>query len=549
MRPTRRTVRRLVIALMIAAGPLPWAAVFGAGLYLRSPLYHARVERELSAFFHLPTRVGQITPLSLRQRLLTDVEIFLPDAAGQPRLDARIASCKLARWVSSDQPGMHDLEIYGGRLDLSPASWAKGDFDQMEASLRHDYRRVRLNEVRIFSSAVRWGREDFELLLGGAGGTITFVGGDEEPDGLADLSATTLNGTPADVHITALFDPLTERSLADAHANGLVRRFDLDTGKQAIPLAQFRLDPLMDGPVDRGRFRGRLEYVARRPGQVERFTLRDAQLTDVDLSQVTRPLPGGPIPGTLNLDVRELSVEDGCVARLHFAGDLIELDLPAALRAARAPLRLDGRVTLHVDDFDLAPGPIRSLKVTGRGGPFDLAQLSALWPDRPGGGLVHGQADLQLAKLLITDGRLTALEADITAPPSADLKGQTIDRSLLSGLYEKMTGGPLKADLPEQVAWRKLGLHVADDGPVSLRLIGIGGVGGAAAITLLVPKRLPYVGMTDIPIDVPAPANPIAITELADLIARPFEPIPLLSVSRQIRERLTSAPTTQPDHH
>ncbi|MDD4888911.1 MAG: hypothetical protein PHU85_03205, partial [Phycisphaerae bacterium] len=486
---TRRSRRLLAYGILTLLGLAPFLTVLAGGLYLRSPLHRHALERRLSAFFGLPTRVGRVVPRSWAEMDLYNIEIFLPNGGARFDPALRVARCAKAEWLrSTTSPGRFDLILTGGTLDLTPAHWAKGDFKLLEKSLRHDYPDLRLGGVRIVRSGIRWGHGDFAIELSGAEGYVWFQPTGPSQEGLASLTASHVNGQPGVVKVTATLNPITD-ALADGAGGSLVREFTLSTAPNhtgPIQLRQFHLDKLTGKPVASGEFSGTLSYRAFDGPRRHVFTIRDAMLRGVQLAELT------PLSGLVDLTVNQLQFEQAAsppatrpqyvLSRLDIAGSLREFDLAAAMSLADLP-PCSGRLDLSLERAALEAGrPIVELRAAGRAAGLDLAQLTGLLPAKYNGGRVHGRARLEDFKLRISDGLLRQAEADLIADGPATGAGvRTIDLKLIEAvapIIGKING--LTGTAPDSIAYRDMKIRAANDTGPGLLLLGAGGSDGKA---------------------------------------------------------------------
>ena len=551
MRPTRRTQRLIACGLLIGLGVLPFLSVLAAGVYLRSPFTHRAMEQHLSEFFGLPTRVGQVIVLGRHEWELHDVEIFLPN--GQERFNPalRVAHCRKAVWVKSSKPGMYDLVLYDGTLDLSPAQWAKGDFKLLEKSLRHDWPALSLNRIGLYRVSVRWGKGDFPLQLDNTDGVIWFDQIDGKTFGRARLTTTQLNGKPVSLAVDATFNPLKE-SVANG-GNGLVRQFTLTTNpRQAapIPLAQLRLDKLVGRPIASGSFLGTLHYQATpgadgQPRHV--FAIRDAELLGVKLDEFTT------LTGQVDVKARNVEIEEVTmpgqeqpqwrVARMQFSGSLRQFDLAAAMKLLGQP-NCPGVLDVDVQAADIEPGkPIHRLELSGKAGKLDLAELTGLLKEKFNDGRIRGQAQVDKLKLTIKEGVLESGEVELTGVEGiAGVAAPVIEFKFIKAALPAM--GALEVlKPPERIDYRKLKLRGASDGKRGLILTGLGGDDDKSLMTMMVPtpRLLQRIGMPEIALlNVPGPgdARPIDIGPLVDFMATPVPQMMLTDVKRTVERTI-----------
>lgn len=525
---TRRNRRIVAYFLLTFAGLAPFVSVAGYGIYLRSSLHRGAVERRLTRFFGLPTRIGRLIPLSWQEFELHDVEMSLINGDGHFDPELRIASCRKALWVRNEQTGRFNLLILGAQLDLTPAQWKRGDFQRLAQSLRHDYPALELDHVAIRQGQVRWASGQFAIEIDDAEGAITFDLTGPGPVGVARLSAGKLNGQPASLSIDARLN--ARGDLAEAQTFNLVREFTLSTNPQqfgTIPLGQLGLGRLLGTPAASGQFGGTLEYRLLENGHAHLFTLRDTQLRRVQLAEFS------PLAGELDLDIQRLDFAyaggDLRFDRAVFAGTVRDFDLAAAMRLAELP-SCRGTIHIQVQCADVQAGvPIREFQVAGRARGLDLGELTSLANERFNGGRLHGQAAVPWFNARISDGQISAAEAAIFGDRTGR---QTVDLRLIESLAPVIAQiQALVKVLPDSVAYRSLRVQVSSDGNAGLILQGRGGDDDKSMLTLLIPTpRLAQLLGEHIAYNVAAPAEPVDISQLTLLLAQPIPPVTLSQV-------------------
>ena len=537
---TRRTQRRIAYAVLLIVGAGPFLAVLGAAAYLRSPMHRESLQQRLTAFFGLHTRIGSVVPLGWSEYELHDVEIFLPNGANPYNPALRVAHCRQADWVRSEDGRSFDLKIHDGSLDLTPARWAKGDFTLLERSLLHDYPQLNLHQVEIYGASVRWGCGDFSIELDGPDALVWFDGGAAH-EGVARLSVDRLNGQPVQVLVEAKFNPLA--AVSNGETPELVRQFVLTTmspSADPIPVATLHLDKLIGRPgqpIASGTFLGTLCYQSDKDRHRRTFEIRDAKLLGLQLAEFSS------LTGRLDLFAQRVTfdqAEDSAgrpqlsLNRLQFSGNLNDCDLAAAMRLAGQP-ECAGRINVQVFKADIEPGrPIRELELAGQASGLDLAQLSVLAGDRFKGGCFRGQANLNKLLVKIRDGRLENGQAELQAVPASgpDQPDGLVDRRLLEAVSPVLATMHYVLPLPERIAYRGLKLQASPGLSDDLIFQGAGGDDAKSFMTLLLPdpaappqtrepKLVPWR-------NIPAP-EPIDMADLLHWLARP---IPAVDLSR-----------------
>jgi len=195
--------RRLLLAwgiLLVTGAILGGSAAYG--LYYRSDAYRRRVERAMTAFFGLPTDLEAIAPYTLKSRLLTQVEMWLPERR------ARVFSCPRAVWdASGRQDGGTVLHLFEPVLSIGSEEWESDDYMRvLRASLLHNFSELNIRQVQFHDCSLTWPRRDFQMRAEGVNGTVEF---DQHGRGEALLTSRALNGVSVGepIRIHARIDP------------------------------------------------------------------------------------------------------------------------------------------------------------------------------------------------------------------------------------------------------------------------------------------------------------------------------------------------------
>lgn len=439
----------------------------GLALYLRSDAYLARVAHHVGDYFKMPCDMARVVRMTYASTGFDGVQIWLPD-----RRD-RVFHCERAVWtmLSGAEAGRVDLDLLRGTLALGTDKWRLEDYRQvLESGLRHDFDDIR--RVRLEDFAITFRRKALLVSADRATGTIRFETGDL---GIADLQAYVFNGSP--VH-----EPIRIHARFLPHGQALIDEMILEI--PAVPLAGLKLDEAVGSPVTRGHFAGRLEY--REANPQPRVTL-EGRLSDVDLSELTKRLPGGPLHGTAEVTLERAELEGTLPTRVRGRARLSDVVLDDIGRAFGLQ-RLSGRAELNIADAEIDTRQIKRLVINGRVGDAELIDVL-----RPlGRGEATGRLTIVVNALRIENDRIVAADIDIAAAP---LPGQTatIDRDLLLSAAERVAGFSWpsalpKRLLPEKIEYAQFGLRllVSDN---QLRVLGTHGTDGETILTIRVLGR------------------------------------------------------------
>jgi len=459
----RRRVLSLLV-LVLVGGSLVWTA--GYGLRLRSESYRGRVERNLTAFFQLPCRVGRICGHTFNSRVFRDVEVWLPD-----RRD-RVFSCGQAIWWERRNNGetFNELELADGLLILGTDRWAREDYRQVfQSGLGHNFEELDLSTVKLSDFTISFDRGGVSIRCGDTSGIIDMS---KPGEGLAHLVAYELGGSRVSqgVRIEARFLP--RRGVE-------VSEFVLALPE--VPIGCIGLTQVLGSAGAQGRFAGRLRYY--KTGD-EVTLLLDGAIEDANLSDWAGLLPGVPIAGRFSMSVNEARIAGDIVTCFRGRGTISDLTLDSF-----APLwgrsTIAGTATLNVDSVDIALGHVNRLRADGLISGMLLEQLLELW----GRGSATGRLAVRINNLDVAEDRIRSADIEITALPPPDRAG-TIDRDLLVAGAEKAFDftwpEALPRDLlPDKVEYTHLGLRllVRDN---EMRILGTHGARGDVILTVSV---------------------------------------------------------------
>jgi hypothetical protein len=493
---------RLILAAVVTVVTL--AAVGATLVYalrFRTARYRANIERELTAFFSLPTEIGAIEPHTLRSRVFRDVRIWLPD-----RRDL-IFDCPQAvwsEWPDGDRDAV-ELELTGGRLAIGSPQWLPDDYYRvLRAAISRNLPDLSLREVRFNGMDLIWPRADVELTAEGVTGRVRF---DPDGQGEATLIAQSLNGHPVTepIHISAEIVPDADAFLPEVRLK-----------VPSLPVATLKLDQLLDAPIRSGRFSGTITYHCSGEREVVSVT---GEATGLELTELAALTPFGPISGTVGLRIDEAVIPDppyGGLASITFSGRVDGLGFgPLAERAGWPEIR--GRAYLNVPQARLEGRSIRQFDATGRIEGVPLEPIT----QRLGAGVVRGDLSIQVNGLHIRDDALVVLDADVDVRAPAEGGPGAIDRTLLLGALQELIGFELPPQfhdlLPEHVAYRRIGAKVLVSAG-RLRLLGLHGSDHNAIMTL---------DLLGQPIEIPAPARSYPVEPLVRRLRKRLEGVDL----------------------
>ncbi len=488
-------------------------ATIGYGAYYRSDCYRRGIESELERFFGLPTMVGAIEPHSFTARGLTGVEIWLP------RRRARVFGCPRVLWDAAGT-GEADgtvLDIYDAAISIGSEQWEEEDYMRvLRASLQHNFQDLNIHQVRFHNARMDWPREDFRLTAGGVDGKVVF---DDQGRGLAELTSHSLNGVTVTepIRIAARIDPQSEDFLPE-----------VTLVVPTLPLAALGLDRVLQSRVTQGTFAGRIT-LHQSPGGDEFHLAGLAE--EVRLAELTRRLPGGPLPALVNVTIDDARIRDRRLAAVTFHGEVSELEIDALLGQLDWP-GIGGTARVTVYKARLADGSIRSLSVAGEWGGGSLDKLTLALLGKTG---IQGRLRIRVNALLIRNNKLISGDVELMADPPPGRTG-TVDRALLAGLFEEYLGLPLPeallALLPEQIEYVQLGARLVIDRQ-RLRVLSMDGPAGPAIITIRASER-----------DFALPGHVDLSFPLAPILSRMQERIG--RITSAWKERLATPSTTTP---
>ncbi len=450
----------LAVSVLLVVGPI--SVTVGTALRWSSAGYRRAVESRLSNRLHMPVSIGSIEPLSLTARRFVDISLMLP------RLGVEVFRCAQADWRDDSHEGVasYSLDLDRGWLLVGADEWDRSDYREMlRSGLGHDFSALHLREIRLRAIDLVWRHEQFAFTASECSGQIRF---DDDGAGRASVTSETLNGTRVaePINIVAHFTP-----------GSRLRFHKVVVDVPRAPLSAIGLDALLGARVTRGTFVGQIVY--RDTGEGRQISVGGG-INDALLSELTKPLPGGPYDGEVNVELDEARFVHGELAALRFSGSLDGLKLEQIGVLASIP-PLEGSVDLRVHQASYENGRVEYFSAEGSAIGLSLSQLSGLF----GGGLVTGTMSVTIDSLLIVDGQLSLANITLRATPPEGRAG-TIDRSVLREASLQLLGFDATTLLPPgvgEIEYTQLGVRlVLNRG--ELRVFGTHGDDGRTILTV-----------------------------------------------------------------
>ncbi len=459
LRETRSKWSITALVAVVIIVPMSLLASLLYARHLHSDEYRRGVEVLLSKRLGLSVTLGRVRPLTLHSKSLTDVRVAMVD----PDLD--IFKCSEAIWRGSTRNGRRGyvLDLEEGWLLLGMAGWTRAEYLRMLAGgFGHDFSALGIEEVRLKNFGLRFEHPLVEVLIGDASGTIIF---DESGTGQASMTCTSLNDYVVDrpVVISARFTP-GERLVFH----------DVSLRVPRIPLSAMAMNAWLGQTPSRGEFEGTIQYGQDAAGAKVGIA---GLLHDVDLTEVTSGVSGGPYHGTVDLDVEAAEVLGRRLVALTGRGRIGGLHIgelfPRLARPGDA-----SRFDLDVDQVRWKQGRWAYLSARGRCAQLSLEALSSILQS----GTITGDLSIDIRSLLIADDKLESMDVVLESVAPKDGLG-TIDRTLLAYAAEAWLGVDLSMALPKQVNYRRLGAHLVVEGD-QLRVMGTHGPEGKTILTI-----------------------------------------------------------------
>jgi hypothetical protein len=481
-----RGVRFTAIAFLTVVTLGSLAIAGGYAWHLRSAGYRNSCARALSQALGLPAEIGRIVPRSWRTREFQQVHIWLPRRRDEAAFCERAL---LTRTPLAGQPRAYELDLRGGRCEISSRTWLREDYRFMlESGLRPGFgpqgpRRVRLSDMDLVFE-----RERFRAALEDASGLLSF---DDPHLGRATLSCGRFNGhaAPTPVTLHAEFTP---------QATGV--RLDLVRLQvPELPIAIVGLDTLAGLDLKSGTFSGQVVY---QETDVDHELTVSGKTALVELAECTGSFLTRPWHGRVpELELQELTLVNDRPERLRFRGVVTNL-AAADVLAPWGLGEIGGTATLRIEAADFTPAGIEHLVASGRCTDIDLAKVSRTL----GWGQITGQARLVIDDLTIDENRLTSLDAEIRVDPRPT-EANSIDRDLVSEVLRRTIGVPLPSFLPDRFEYTQLGvrLEVRDE---VLYVLGTHGPRQKAILSVRIGgEEIPALFAPENPIELRAPLD------------------------------------------
>jgi len=444
----------------------------GYALHLRSDSYRRDVEQRLAKRLGMAVSIRAIKPLTLRDRVLEDVQVRLAQNGEQ------VFSCTQAIWKTgrpSDEPHRtRDAPSDGGRTSTSlelrdgwflvgAAAWEPTQYRQMLAGgLGHDFAALGLKEVHVRDLDLRFAHPSAAFTANDAAGTVFF---DEYGEGHASLTCLKLNGVNVDRPVSIIARFTTGKRLAFQEVRLTV---------PSITLASLALEGLLERGTSRGEFEGSIAY---RQAHDNEITVIEGALRDAELADFTTVVPGGPFHGRVDATLDSATFRDRDLESLAVHGQLSDLRMGEILPGLVEP-EAPGVLDLQIDQMRWISGRLVHLSTHGTCSDLSLEAVSRILAI----GRVTGTAKINIRSLLIVDDELRLADVEINAVPPKEGPG-LIDRALIAQAVSQKFGLDIEAVLPEHIEYMKFGARlILEDG--QLRVLGTHGRGGQTILTV-----------------------------------------------------------------
>ena len=459
LRATRAKRPIAFLAAVVLIVPVSLVASLLYARHLHSDAYRRGVEELLSERMGLSVSIGQVRPLTLHSKSLTDVRVAMVD----PDLD--IFTCAEAVWRGSTRNGRRGyvLDLNDGWLLLGTSGWTRAEYLRMLAGgFGHDFSALGIEEVRLKNFSLRFEYPLAEVLIGGASGTIIF---DDNGTGQASITCTSLNGYAVDrpVAISARFTPGEQLVFHDVNLR--VPR---------IPLSAMAVHAWLGQAPSHGEFEGTIRYGQGADGAEVSVA---GLLHEVDLFEVTSGVAGGPYHGMVDVDVEAAEFLGRRLVALIGRGRIGGLRIGELFPRLADPGDA-ARFDLDVDQVRWDGGRVAYLSARGRCDQLSLDALSSIWQL----GTITGNMSIDIRSLLVVDDKLKSLDVVLESVAPKDGPA-TIDRTLLAYAAKAWLGVDVSMALPKRVKYRRLGAHLVVEGD-RLRVLGTHGPEGKTILTI-----------------------------------------------------------------
>lgn len=470
----RRRVAAAWGTWLVVGGAL--TGTLGYALYHQSDACRRRIEADLREFFGLPLKVGGLAPHSFSARELLDLQVWLPEKGDL------VFRCPRIVWDEAGIPGSAEtaIDIYQPTWLLGSQTWGHGDYVRvLQAGLRHNFQAVNVGLIRLHQARLEWLGPDCRMDAEGVEGKLVF---DAQGRGQADLTCHRFNGydTAAPIHISARVDPEAEDLLPEV---ALV--------VPELPVSRLGLDPMLRSQVTQGEFSGTITL--RQSAEGDRITLV-GRAASIRLDEWTRRIPGGAIPGTLDLTIEEAVVENQRLQHLRFRGEAGGVVVDSLLSRFGWP-QVGGTAQLRVFEAHVAANGVRRLNLAGH---WDGGSLDSLCRKLLGRTGLDGRLRADINLLVIENNEIVSGDIELAAEPPNGRPG-TIQQALLAEAFEKCFGLALPTGLlPERVEYVQMGVRILVDRKHVRVLSGHGPAGPAVITTRILGQDLPLGGQIDV---------------------------------------------------
>ena len=458
-----RRHRRIILIVAIAVGGGSIAGTTWYAHRLHSEAYRRQVERDVTAFFALPTTVGSVRGRTFDSRDFVNVAVRLPGNG------ATVFECATATWIE-EQIDRNYLALESGLLVLGDSVWADEQYRSLvRQGIGTDLKALDLRGIRLTDFRLRFEKNEFGITCSGVSGEIDL----KDPTlGRAELTAHQLNGVRIDegVRIRASFVP-----------DGGIEVRDIRLSVPSIPLPVLQLDNFLGGAVTGGAFAGSIEYQMRGANEPPeaRFSGR---IDDAELAELTRIAPYGPYQGNVSLQVESARFTGRLLTHFEGRGSIRELEFASFAPFLQMP-KLDGRASFVFDDVNIAMGVVNRVRLNGAVKDVSLEQLLNRWAD----GGATGSVSVRVSNFELIGEEIRSADIQIEVIPPSGADGY-VDRKLLLDVAESAFGYEWpsalpKRLLPERVRYVAIGarLLVRDN---QLRILGTHGTGNRALVTI-----------------------------------------------------------------
>lgn len=458
-----RTYRKLILlaCVLIVVGSIGGTAWFACRLH--GTAYRQQVERDVTAFFAMPTSISKVRGRTFDSRDFLNVVVRLPSS------DDVVFRCDTATWIE-ETSNRHFLSLEDGVIVLGDAVWKDRKYrDLLRQGIGQDLQELDLRGIHVDDFRIEFQKEEFHLTCSGATGDIDLS---QKHHGIARFTAHQLNGQPVPegVRIVAEFLP----------DNGIEVR-DIRLAVPSIPLPALRLESFLAAPVTRGSFDGNIHYqISGKDGRSEVDV--GGRIEDAELAELTQTVPYGPFQGNVSLTVDDARFADRLITDFKGRGAIRDLRFSSFAPLFEMPA-LDGMASFVFDDVDVSLGAVHRIKLNGDVEGVSLEQLLNRWAE----GGATGTVTIRVNNFELVNETIRSADIEVSVTPPVGAKGY-VERKLLLDIAERVLGFEWpsaipKQMLPQRVEYAAIGarLIVRDN---QLRVLGNHGAGGRAIVTI-----------------------------------------------------------------